>query len=205
MNISFWEEGSMCVCEKVWAYNNVGVSTTGLKTALQQGLAFVGSQLSSSCSKGPAEELWWMNSSKPHCAGVRSCSRCLSALHPALLCPPLIVFGSLLATWWAPQLTEAGASSLAKEKWVNLVSWTGAVEAEGIIPAGVKKGEVAPPLWKEEEEKSHFCWVDQLSCLLTSLTKTEFYAFSAEGQARVCPAVSIAGRSLAEANEASFK
>lgn len=52
---------------------------------------------------------------------------------------------------------------------------------------------------------SHLCWVDQLSCLLTSVPKTEFYAFSSEGQARVSPPISAAGRLLAEANEGPFK
>lgn len=46
----------------------------------------------------------------------------------------------------APQLAEARPSSVTKEKGVNLMNRTGAVEAEGIMPGDVKKGEVASSL-----------------------------------------------------------
>lgn len=42
-------------------------------------------------------------------------------------------------------------------------------------------------------------------CLLTYLPKSEFYAFSVEGQACVFRDISAAGQSVEEANETSFK
>jgi len=106
-----------CGFVKVWACNDTGVSTnTDLKTAspVRSSICWLPAQFR--LHDGTAEERRWRNSSKPHCAGVRSCSHCLSALRPALLCAPHVGFGRRLATWWAPQLTEARASSLAKEE-----------------------------------------------------------------------------------------